>query len=502
MQETLANLLFNGALVLFCVGYLVFTRALGKPVAITKSPVVQWIIDIVVWPIGIIALYTLTAELLLEAPHFHEKLIDLRSLALYLACFWLLARGVDLLLFRWYVYQRTGFTTPALLRGLSYVVFVVVALSLFMQSIGYPVTGFLVSTGVVAGIFGLALQGTLNDLFSGIALSLDNPFHIGEWVQLSDGTVGEVIDLTWRSTRIKTFSSTLLTVPNSVMAKSAIVNLDRPTKTYAAWYKIRVSSEVDPTLVVTVLSAAVGQCRDILTRPTPSVRLYDASGGPYIYAVWVHYSSYFAHFHGQEQLYKDINRSLKAAGISPIGELQEVRYARAAMNNPINPSIADTLRSMEIFSELESKEIDYIADASEYVLVSENTVLLEENTRSTHVHFVVNGSLESSISVNNGQRALADQLNAGDSFGWATIVTDQEAIMTVKATSDSLVLVIEADCLKPILQEHDELRQEFQNLVTQRIENLSGIRSGVLAKQKSLSASEIRRRIERFMSSS
>lgn len=187
----------------------------------------------------------------------------------------------------------------------------------------------------------------------------------------------------------------------------------------------------------------------------------NASGAPYIYAVWVHYPSYLDHFRGQEQLHTDINRSLKAAGISPVGDLQEVRYSRATAINPTSPSIADTLRSMEIFSELEDNEIEQIASSSDYILVATDTILLNENTSSSHVYVVVNGSLESSINVGNGTRALADQFSVGDSFGWTTIVTDEKAIMTVRATSDSLVLVIDAECLRPILHVHEALRQQF-----------------------------------------
>ena len=503
MHQILATVLFSGALLIVCLGYLFCTRILGKPISASKHPIAVWVIDLVVWPVGIFALFSINTIIFQFAaiPGALDLLKQLRSLTLYLASFWLIARGVDLLLFRWYVFHRTGFTTPALLRGLSYIVFIVLALSLFLQSVGHPVTGFLVSTGLVAGIVGLALQTTLSDLISGIALSVDKPFHIGEWVQLENGTIGQVIDLTWRSTRIKTFSSTLLSIPNSKMAGAAINNLDRPEKLYAVWYKVNVSSDVDPKLVVTAISTAVGKCRGILQKPNPSVRLLDASGAPYVYSVWVHYASYLGHFQGQEQLYLSINESLKAVGVSPIGQLQEVRYARASLNNPMNPSIVDTLRSMDVFSDLEDAELEHIASASEYILVAENTVLLEENTHSTQLHVVVNGSLESSIEVNDGQRILAEQLSVGDSFGWATIVTGQKAIMTVKATADSLVLVIEAECLKPILHTHDELQQKFLALLTERVERLTSIRSDVQTKRKTLSAGEIRRRMERFISS-
>lgn len=501
IHQIMGNMAISVAILAFCLVYLLLTRVVGKPISETEKPLTVWIIDILVWPLGIVAFFAVLTKILLmtSASEALEQTRQLQSFTLHIASFWLLARGVDLIILCWYVFHRTGFTTPGLLRGLNYAVFIFAGLSLFLVGIGYSITGFLVSTGVVAGILGFALQGTLSDLFSGIALSVDKPFHIGEWVELEDKTVGQVIDLTWRSTRIKTFSNTLLSIPNSIMANSAINNLNRPDGIYSVWYNFRISSEIDPKLVVTVISTAVGRCSRILRKPSPTVRLSNASGSPYIYAVWVHYSNYLEHFRGQEQLHIDINRSLKDAGVSPMGELQEVRYSRAPAMNLTNPSIANTLRSMEIFSELEDNEIDQIAGHSEYILVATSTVLLRENTSSKNIYLVVNGTLDSSINLDNGQCALAEQLSAGDSFGWATIVTDEQAIMTVRATSDSLVLVIDAECIRPILHAHEALRQRFFNLVTERIKRLTNLRSRSLEKRKSLSPAELRHRIESFV---
>jgi len=126
--------------------------------------------------------------------------------------------------------------------------------------------------------------------------------------------------------------------------------------------------------------------------------------------------------------------------------------------------------------------------------------MVTENCSSDKVHVVVNGSLESSIAIDNGQFAKAEQYFAGDSFGWAAIVTDEKSIMTVRATSDSMVLAIDSDSLLPVLQEHEELRQKFSDLVNQRVNRFADIRSEKIEKRKSLSPSEIRHRVERFIS--
>ena len=182
----MSTLIIGVAFLLLCLTYLALTRIIGRPISSENAPLAVWMLDLLVWPTGIVAFFVVVSELLLTAGLVEqlEKADLLQSFALHMALFWLIGRGVDLAFLRWFAFHRTGFTTPALLRGLSYALFLFAGFSLFLLRTGYPVTGFLVSTGLAAGILGFALQSTLNDLFSGIALSIEKPFHIGEWVEL------------------------------------------------------------------------------------------------------------------------------------------------------------------------------------------------------------------------------------------------------------------------------------------------------------------------------
>lgn len=81
-------------------------------------------------------------------------------------------------------------------------VYLGVTLSIVGFVFGAPIGTLVATSGVGAIILGLALQNTLGDLFSGIALTLGRPFSIGDWIQLADGTEGRVIQNNWRSTQV------------------------------------------------------------------------------------------------------------------------------------------------------------------------------------------------------------------------------------------------------------------------------------------------------------
>src|SRR5262249_16956095 len=80
-----------------------------------------------------------------------------------------------------------------------------------------PVAGLFATSGVVAIVLGLALQNTLADVFSGIAVGIEAPFQVGDRVSLGADIEGLVIETNWRSIRVQTDGEDIAIVPNSVV---------------------------------------------------------------------------------------------------------------------------------------------------------------------------------------------------------------------------------------------------------------------------------------------
>jgi len=98
------------------------------------------------------------------------------------------------------------------------VVFVVV-----VQNLGYSVSGLLGALGVGGLAMALAAKDTLANLFGGVTILVDRPFKPGDWITMStaDGVVEEI---GLRSTRIRTFAKTLVSIPNSILANATVEN--------------------------------------------------------------------------------------------------------------------------------------------------------------------------------------------------------------------------------------------------------------------------------------
>lgn len=112
------------------------------------------------------------------------------------------------------------------LRKLAKVVVAAVALVFFMQLKGYPVTGIVAGLGIGGLAFAFAAQDSIAGIFASVALFLDRPFMVGDFIEVGSVT-GTVEEIGLRSTRIRTLGKTLVAIPNKEIVDSTIDNLSK-----------------------------------------------------------------------------------------------------------------------------------------------------------------------------------------------------------------------------------------------------------------------------------
>ena len=101
---------------------------------------------------------------------------------------------------------------------------VVLGLLLVLQSFGLNVMSLMAGLGLGGLALALAAQDTAANLFGSVTILIDNPFKLGDWVKVKD-MEGTVEEIGFRSTRIRTFYNSVITIPNAMMAKETIDNM-------------------------------------------------------------------------------------------------------------------------------------------------------------------------------------------------------------------------------------------------------------------------------------
>lgn len=289
-----------------------------------------WIVafvDFLLLPIAAYGAGGFVSELMgfLDLPKAEGVAVKATELLIYLA----IASGCARLIEVWLITQNAdGVDTKLsqLSRSALFGVSLFVALIVFFRANDYEPTELYVSTGAFAALLAFAMQQTLGDLFSGISLSIEKPFKIGDWLRFSDGSEGQVTDINWRATRLRGWDNTTFVMPNGQLARQSFTNLHGPNHLYAPWYFIRISGEADPTQITKILETAARQCGTVLSDPAPVARLTDGEKVPYTYMVWVHFRNYPSMFAGREELYTEIRAALLNAGLQLASDIQEVRF--------------------------------------------------------------------------------------------------------------------------------------------------------------------------------
>ncbi|MFD1040011.1 mechanosensitive ion channel family protein [Virgibacillus byunsanensis] len=146
---------------------------------------------------------------------------------------------------------------PFLSKALRFIV-VAISITVIAQEFDYDVNGFVAGLGLGGLAFALAAKDAIGNLFGGIVIITEKPFTIGDWIE-TPSVEGTVEDITFRSTRVRTFADALVTVPNATIANESITNWSEMGKRQIT-FSIRVTYDTSQDKIEKV----VKQIKDLL----------------------------------------------------------------------------------------------------------------------------------------------------------------------------------------------------------------------------------------------
>lgn len=130
-----------------------------------------------------------------------------------------------------------------ILKAIKALIYIIAGF-LVITELGYSLNGLVTGLGIGSVVLTLAAQDTAKNLFAGLVIFLDKPFKVGDWIEV-ENYEGTVEDITFRSTRVRTFENSLVNIPNSIIANSSIINWSKLEKRR---YKVNLCLELDTTL--------------------------------------------------------------------------------------------------------------------------------------------------------------------------------------------------------------------------------------------------------------
>lgn len=185
--------------------------------------------------------------------------------------------------------EKRKVQVPPVVRGLALLILYGVGVGIVIGSVtGVNVAPILATSTVITVVLGLALQDTLGNLFSGLALSLEKPFAKGDWIMI-DTVEGRVEEMGWRAVYLRTFTWDQVAVPNSIISKARVQNFSRPDRVTGRNVEVVAPANTDPAFFEKTARAACAKVATVMTDPKPKLWLIEMTPltQRWIIRVWI-----------------------------------------------------------------------------------------------------------------------------------------------------------------------------------------------------------------------
>jgi small-conductance mechanosensitive channel len=161
-----------------------------------------------------------------------------------------------------------------------------ISLSLFFRQ---DLSGILTGSGLVLAVLGFAIRNVVADTLSGIALGIEAPFRMGDWVRIETLAQGRVQEIGWRTTRLVTADSTYVILPNSQISRQRITNFSAPRKEYRDHAELTLPIDLAVAEAKELIRQALLGAESIVVRKPPEVQVvqYGPQGITYRVKYWV-----------------------------------------------------------------------------------------------------------------------------------------------------------------------------------------------------------------------
>ncbi len=339
-------------------------------------------------------------------------------------------------------------------------IYAAAVLVVLISVLALPIGGLLATSGVLAIVLGLALQNTLADVFAGIAFGIEAPFNVGDRISLGDKIEGTVVQMNWRSIRILTDGDDVAIVPNSVVAKSDIVNRSSPTRVRSAFIELSCPASSDPERVIDTLQHATLLCPPILPVPHPSAVLTGLGSTENQYRVIFSVSDTEHLSTTKDLLLRHARRQLYYSGLYFLPATQDNRTPDEDTGQPFH-GVLPLLQDVTLFEALEPEQLAELATHLTPRSLEPGEVLFAQGGTGATLFIVVSGILQISQHTELSGEQTAGLIGAGDYIGEVSLLTGAPYSATATARTHCKLYGLDCHVLKPLLTANSDLYAEF-----------------------------------------
>jgi small-conductance mechanosensitive channel len=335
-----------------------------------------------------------------------------------------------------------------LLAGLIYLI---VILTIVKTVFNFPIGGLVATSGIIAIVLGLALQNTLADVFAGIAVGIERPYAIGDQVWFEGAIEGEIVQINWRSVQVKTTGNDIATIPNSVVAKSRLINRSVPSMRRSDSVQVPCPRSYPPELVIELIHQAILLSPNVLEKPPASVALVRVGRRMNHYEISFSVANSSLLWQTKSMLLLEVLRQFRSNG-SP-----QTHSPKTESLGPAQPHILD----IALFEPLRVQKRNELEGELACRSLEVGDILFAQGATDASLFIIRSGVLEVSRTENHDTIVIG-RIGPGDYIGEIGLLTGAPHPATVKALTRSFAYELGKEQIAPLIKEDPNLLHAFE----------------------------------------
>lgn len=428
-------------------------------------------------PLTMLLLYILMIVLRAVIPETSAAQEWLRVAALFLILA-AIGNASFQLVIDWFVGHRLGKPLPRIFRDIIGIAVYGVVSIITLRVVGVELGSLLTTSALLTAAIALALQDTLGNIFAGLALEAQQPFVVGDWIQFDEDPdhVGRVTEINWRATKVLTNDGVEVIVPNGALAKLSIVNYTQPSSRSRRRIEVRAPMDVPPRRVQDTILRGIEGLAHVLDDPAPMVLVggFDGSGVEYHVYFWL--DDFEARFRTESLVRSRAWYSLTRAGIRIPYSVHDVRWRDTSKEAELQDQerIRDRerhIRRVDFLDVLSDEAIRELAERTEIRLFTAGETVIIQGEEGDELFIVRSGEV-AVILEKDGRETEVARLGPGKFFGEMSLMTGEKRSATVRALSESEMLIIGHEAFKSILLAHPRAAEHVSRSLSSRQDQL------------------------------
>jgi small-conductance mechanosensitive channel len=375
---------------------------------------------------------------------------------------------------------------PKLLIDLARLFLVLLGTAIVLATVwNADLAGLVTALGVSSIVIGLALQDTLGSVMSGIALLFEQPFTVGDWLQVGD-MVGQVIDINWRAVRLQTLEREMVIIPHKLISSEVIRNFSRPLRLHAERIQIGFSYNDPPNLAKYVLRTTAMETQGILAEPEPQIFTIGYADSAINYEV----KFFIDDYHEVEEIRdRFMTRVWYAAQRNNLNIPFPIRtvynfHGPTSKAEGTAKKFAEGLQSIPSFVPLEkSDNLDHLSSDLNLQHFGSGEKVIRQGYDSHSLYIIITGEAMITVVDDKGEEHEVLPLKAGEFFGVMTLFSGEPSTISVTAVADLEVMVLSSVVVNQMIDRQPSFSREISQVLELRRRAVQEVRQTVSRKQ-------------------